>query len=126
MGWIQRQDGLCLFLSLCSIFFVPKFPLDRNNLGLNILGWVGGLIPPLEVMSIYVRWSLQVLSPCCWDCWVFQLMSSPLGPGSLSHLWCLGLSSGSTPPTPVPHTSLLHISIHSPGPEELSHVSSHT
>ena len=36
-------------------------------------------------------WSLQVQSPLCW---VFQLMSSHLGPGELLLSWHLGLSSG--------------------------------
>ena len=29
-------------------FFVPGFPLDRNNYGLKVLRWVGGPIPSLE------------------------------------------------------------------------------
>jgi hypothetical protein len=71
---------------------------------------VGGPIPQLGSMSIPWIWSLQVLSH---RCWAFQVMSFPLGPGSLSHPWC------SAPPLfsftlPSPHT--LHISIHSPGP----------
>ena len=60
-----RQSLEGLFFSLCFIF-VPEFPLDRNNSGLKILMWVGGPIPQLGAMSIYWRWSLQVLSPCCW------------------------------------------------------------
>ena len=54
-------------------------------------------------MSMYWRWSLQVLSPLCW---VFQLMSSPLGPRSLMHPLFLGLSSDTSPPhspPPLPH-----------------------
>jgi hypothetical protein len=77
----RSLDGLSF--SLCSIF-VPAFPLDRDNSGLNFLDGRGG------PMSIYRRWSRQVPSPfCC----VFQLMSSPLGPGSLLHPWDLGLPS---------------------------------
>ena len=55
------------------------------------------MTPSLNWGHSYWMWSLQVLSPCCW---VFLLMSSPLGPGSLLHLWFLGLSNG--PPTPTP------------------------
>ena len=46
-------------------------------------------------------------------------ISSPLGPGSLSHSWCLELSRGSL--FPPPH--MLHISIHSPGLPGFSPVS---
>jgi hypothetical protein len=90
----QSLDGLSF--SLCFIF-VPSFPLDKNNSGLKFFSWVGGLIYLLEAMFIHWRWSLQVSSPYCW---VFQLMSSPLGSGNLSIPWCQGLSSGSTLPPP--------------------------
>ena len=42
-------------------------------------------------MAIYRRWSLQVLSPLCW---VFQLISSAVGPGNLLLPWFMGHSSG--------------------------------
>ena len=86
---VGRSLG-CLSFSICSIFFVLTFPLGRNNSGLKILRWIGGPIPHLGAMSIYWTWSFQVLFP---RCWAFQLMSSPLGPGSLLHPWRLGLSS---------------------------------
>jgi hypothetical protein len=75
--------------------FVPVFPFDRNNSGLKILRWMSGLISQLGAMSNYLRWSLQVLSPLCW---VFRVMSPPLGLENHLLPWCLGLSSGSTPP----------------------------
>jgi hypothetical protein len=53
-----------LFFSLCFTF-VPVFPLDRNNSELNILRCVAGPINQLGGMSIYWRWSLQVLSLHC-------------------------------------------------------------
>jgi hypothetical protein len=62
---------------------------------------MGGWLLQLGALSIN-RWSLQVLSH---RCWAFLLMSSPLGPGSLSHPWCLGFSSGfpsKAPPHPTP------------------------
>jgi hypothetical protein len=53
----QSLDGFSL--SLCSIFFfVPAFSLDRNNSGLKILKWVGGLFPQMGPVSIYRRCSL--------------------------------------------------------------------
>lgn len=96
-------------------FFVPDFPLDRNISELKTLRWLCGPIHRQGSMPIYWRWSLQVLSPPYSS---FLLMSSPLGPGSLPHPWCLGLSSGS----PYPHPTLLHISIYSPGPRSFSFV----
>jgi hypothetical protein len=44
------------------------------------LRWVGGPIPQPEAVPMQWIWSLQILSPICW---LFQLMSSPLGPGNL-------------------------------------------
>ena len=90
-------DGLSFYL--CSIF-VPPFPLDRNNSGLKFSRCVDGSIPQLGAMSIYWRWSLQVLYPCNWPFW---LMSSPFGPGSLLNPWCLGLFSSAL----TPHTLFL-------------------
>jgi hypothetical protein len=34
---------------------------------------VGSPIPQLEAMSIYWRWSLQVLSPHCWAFWLMSI-----------------------------------------------------
>jgi hypothetical protein len=61
------------------------------------LRWVGGPIPQPEAMPNLWIWSLQVLSPLCW---VFQPMSSTLGPGRLLLSWHLGLSN---PQFPTPH-----------------------
>jgi hypothetical protein len=78
------------FFSLYSNF-IPVFPLVRSNSGLIFLRWVGGPLPQLEtVPNLWIR-SLQVLSPLCW---VFPLISFPLGPGSLLLSWHLRLSSG--------------------------------
>ena len=59
-------------------------------------GW--GRLQPGASCNLWI-WSLQVLSPLCW---VFQLMSSLLGPGSLLLSWHLGLSGG-YPQFPIPH-----------------------
>jgi hypothetical protein len=61
-------------------------------------------------------WSLQVPSHYHW---AIQLMTSPLGSGSLWNPWCLQLSSG----FPVPHPTVLHISIHSSGSLGFSSIS---
>jgi hypothetical protein len=66
MGWILRRGSLWMaFPSVSVPFFVPIPFLDRNISGIKILRWVGGLIPQLGAMSIYWRWSLQVLSFLC-------------------------------------------------------------
>jgi hypothetical protein len=105
-GWAGCLGGAVsgwpfLSFSLCFIFVVvvSAFRLDGSNSGLTFLRWVGGPIRQQGAMSIYWRWSLQVLSPLCW---VFQLMSFLLGPGNLLLPWHLGLCSGS-PQFPIPH-----------------------
>ena len=65
--------------------------LDRNDSGLKVLIWMGGPIPQLVPVPIYWMWPLHVLCPLCW---IFWLMSFPLGPGNLSLPWYLGLSRG--------------------------------
>ena len=121
MGWIPRWGSLWMaFPSVSAPLFVPVFPLDRSNSGLKFLRWVGGPIPQLGAMPNLWIWSLQVLSPLCW---VFQLMSSLLGPGRLLLSWHLGLS-GCYPP--VPHPPLLYISVQFPDPLYISSISSHT
>ena len=55
----------------------------------------GSSIPKLGTMSIYWRWLFEVPFSLGW---AFQLMWSQLGPGKLSHPWCLGHSSGSSLP----------------------------
>jgi hypothetical protein len=72
-------------------FFVPAFPLHRNNTELKTLRWLGGPIPQLGAMAIWWIGSLQVVSCLCW---VFWLMSLPLLPRNLLLPWHLGLSSG--------------------------------
>ena len=92
MGWIPRWGSLWMAISSVSDpFFVPAFPLERNHSGLKILRWVGGPFLQLWSLPMHWIWSLQVQSPLCW---VFQLMSSHLGPGELLLSWHLGLSSG--------------------------------
>lgn len=51
-SWDGSEVRLLLFgysFRLCSIF-VPALLLDRTNLGSKFCGWVGVLIPPLEVL----------------------------------------------------------------------------
>ena len=99
LGW----PLVSLSCSLCSIF-VPAFLLGRNNSWSKILKavwWPPN--PPLGVMSIYGRWSLQVPSPYCGAFW---LRSSPLTPRSVSHPRSLGLYRGS-PCLPSPPAVIL-------------------
>ena len=57
-----RQSPYDSSFSLCSIF-VPFFPLSRNISELKTLRWMGSLIPQMGAMSIYWKWSLQILFP---------------------------------------------------------------
>ena len=92
MGWIPRWGSLLVaFPSISAPLFVPVFPLDKGNSGLKFLRRVGGPICQPGAIPHLLIWSLQVLSPLCW---VFQLISSLSGPGSLLLSWCLGLSVG--------------------------------
>jgi hypothetical protein len=68
--------------------------------------------------SGYGLWKVLLLL-----CGVFQLMSSPWGPGRLLLFWQPGLS-GCYPP--VPHLTLLHTSVQFPAPLCISSISSHT
>ena len=79
------------FPSVSAPLFVPAVPFDRLNSGLIFLRWVGDPIPQPGALPIHWIWSQQVLSHLCW---VFQLMSSMLGPGNLLGSWHLGHSSG--------------------------------
>jgi hypothetical protein len=101
MRWIPRWGSLRMAFPLVSpVLFVTVFP--RSHSGLKFWRWVGGPIPQPEVMPNLWIWSLQVLPSLCW---LFQLMSSPLGPGSLLLSWHLGLSS----------SPLIHNFVHFPG-----------
>ena len=88
-----------VFPSVSAQHFVPVFPLERSNSGLKFWRCVGGPIPQLGALPNLWIWSLQVLPPFCW---AFQLISSPLGPGSLLLSCYLGLISG-YPQFPIPH-----------------------
>jgi hypothetical protein len=79
------------FPSVFALLFVPILPLDRSNSGLKNLRRVSGSIPQAGAVLNLSIWSLQVLSPLCW---VFQLMSSLLGTGSLLLSWHLKNSGG--------------------------------
>ena len=119
-GMGPKMVGLWVALpSVSAPFLVPAFPLDKNNCGSNFLRWVDGPIPQLRAISIY--WSKSPRVPSS-HCWTFWLMLSLLGAGSLSYPWCLTLSSACSF---VPCPTLLHISIHSPGPTGFSPVSPH-
>jgi hypothetical protein len=109
VGWCL--DGL--FFSLCSII-CPSISLERDNSGINILRWMGEPIFPLGAISIYLRLSLQVLSPCC------CILAKVILTGSWEPLAFLisGPSSGS----PNSQTPLLRFSTHSPDPLDFSPV----
>ena len=118
MGWNPRWSSLWMaFPSVSAPLLVPVFPLDRSNFGLKFLRWVGGPISQLGAMPNLWIWSLQVLSPLYW---VFQLMSSLLGPGSLLLSWHLGLLGG-YPQFPILATHFCSIS----WPLYISLISSH-
>ena len=92
IGWIHRWDCLWMaFPSVSILLFVPVIPLDRSNFGLIFFRWGSGSIPQLGALSSLWICSLLVLLPLCW---VFQLMSPVLCPGSLLLSWHLGLFSG--------------------------------
>jgi hypothetical protein len=57
--WNGLYDGLPF--SLCSSF-VLVFSLDRSNSRLKIFIWVGGPIPPLGAMSIFLQKFIQILN----------------------------------------------------------------
>jgi hypothetical protein len=90
------------FHSVSIPLFVPAFLSDRSNSALILghLRWVGGPMPQPRAMPNLWILSLHVLSPLCW---VFQLLSSQLGHGSLLLSWHLRLSSG-YPQFPIPHS----------------------
>jgi len=68
---------------------------------------------PSTEVPMYWRCFLLLLSP---NCWAFQLRSSPLCPGSLSHSRSLRLSRGS-------YSTQMYISIHAPVPLSFSLIS---
>ena len=84
----QSLDGLSFSLGsticLCISF-------RQEQIWIKILRTVDGPICQLGTVPNLWIWSLEVLPPFCW---VFQLMSSLLGPGSLLLSWNLGLSVG--------------------------------
>jgi hypothetical protein len=89
--WIPRWGSLWIaFPSVADPLFFPVFSLDKGNSGLIFLRWVDA---PICI------WSLQILFPICW---VFQLMSCPMCPGSLLLSWNMGLSSS------YPQVSISH------------------
>jgi hypothetical protein len=103
-SWDGSQVGVVsgwLFLQ-SLLHFCPCISFRQARFWVNFLRWVGGTIPQLEALSM---WSLQDSSP---HCWAFQLRAFSLGPGSLPHHWCVGLSRGS----PILHPTVIHIFIH--------------
>jgi hypothetical protein len=99
----QFLDGLPI--NLCSNL-CPCIYFDRRNSELIFLRHMCGPIPQLGAMTNLWIWSLQVLSPLCW---VFQLMSSLLGPGSFLLSWHLGPSGGfSQFPIPLCYTPMFN------------------
>jgi hypothetical protein len=82
----QSLGGLSF--SLCSTLF-PHISFGQGQFWVTILRRVGGPIPQQGAVPNLWMCSRQVLSPLCW---VFQLMSFPLSPGSLLLSWGLGLS----------------------------------
>ena len=86
--WDGSQFGPTIgppFLQLLS-YFCPYSSFRQDQFGVrNFDCEVGNTILPLEVLTIYWRWTLWVPSS---QCWAFWLRSLPLGPESLSPpLW---------------------------------------
>ena len=86
--WDGSQFGPTIgppFLQLLS-YFCPYSSFRQDQFGVrNFDCEVGNTILPLEVLTIYWRWTLGVPSS---QCWAFWLRSLPLGPESLSPpLW---------------------------------------
>jgi hypothetical protein len=81
MGWIPRWGSFWMAVpSVSTPHFVPVFPWDRRNSGLNVWRWVGGHILQLGALPNLWIWSPQALPPFSL---VFKLMPSLLGPGNL-------------------------------------------
>ena len=77
------QSPDVLLFSLCSTLF-PCISFIQEKFLVKILRRVdGSVVQPGAVPILWIM-SLQLLSPLCW---VFQLMSSPLGPESLLLSW---------------------------------------
>jgi hypothetical protein len=74
---VQSLESLCF--SLCSTF-CPFISFRQEQFGLKFLRRVGGPLSQMGAVPNLSTRSLQVLSSLCW---VFQLMSPPLRPGSL-------------------------------------------
>ena len=92
------QSPDVLLFSLCSTLF-PCISFIQEKFLVKILRRVdGSVVQPGAVPILWIM-SLQVLSPLCW---VFQLMSSPMEPGSLLLSWHLG-HAGSYPQSPILH-----------------------
>jgi hypothetical protein len=99
----QSLNGLSP--SLSAPLFVPVFPLDRNNSGLQFWkcvglpipqrGWGGGVVVVVVVVNLWIL-SLQVLPPLCG---VFQLMSSRgvLGSACFPGIWDFLVATPSSP-----------------------------
>ena len=85
-------------LSLTLPIFIPAVVLDRNNSGSEFLTVDGNPIPPLDALSFYSRWMLQVPSP---QCCAFHLKSLPVSPELLLPPRFLVLSRGSSCPLPT-------------------------
>ena len=92
----QSLDGLSfsLYSTLC-----PCISFRQEQFWVKNLKSVRGPITQLGAVPNLWIWSLQIPSPLCW---IFQLMSSLLSPGSLLLSWHLGLSVG-YPQFPIPH-----------------------
>ena len=94
MRWIPKWRGHWVAFSSFSVpYFVPVFPLGRNNSGLKFWRWMDGPIPQLGAMpNLWIR-SLQVLSPFCWvfpcqtfPCWGLDAFGDWYGAYSLQLL----------------------------------------
>jgi hypothetical protein len=90
-GWTVSFSG-CSILCPCIFFKQEQFWFKIFEMG----GWL--LSSTRAVANLWIS-SLQLLSPLCW---IFQLISSLLGPGSLLLSRHLGFFGG-CPQFPIPH-----------------------
>ena len=99
-GMVSRWPLLQSLLHFLNCEF--QFPL--------VLRCLSGPFPHPGANPFYWRWFLEVQSTF-W--WVYQIMTSPLGPGSLLHPSYLELSSGSSclPPTHCYIFLLIHLAL---------------
>jgi hypothetical protein len=109
------------FPSISALFFVPAFPLDRNNSVLNLFK----MDRYHHSSTVGCAYLLEVVSTGSPLPLIGILAVIPIAYWELCLPWSLGFSSGYHQ-FPTPHPPLLHISVQFPDSMYFSPVSSHT